>query len=343
MLSFQLTTILSALVSTASADPLVAVVVVDQEAREEGYVLEIDGWLIEDALPIDVAEGESLELIDPSGHVEPLDVRPGEAWEVTGPRGEAWMSLLDDEIRTDLIAVKGSVESVDALAEALDADILLAEGTVYLKARDVLLDAAWVEDELALQIDQVELVRVRKADKGDEDGKLPSAARPRPARRTASIAASTWTRPVAAPVSVAEPVNAPVETEVSGGSAAAGAPDTSAEPVAPAPEVDEAVEPARAVGEAAYLAYAGDYQCRNETLWLNAGGTWVFRGVSGTWRMVSPGVVRMESWAGELWWRAGIQEGHCRDVWSPMGEGFTPPNLEPPTKRSKRRARRDAR
>jgi hypothetical protein len=338
MLSFQLTALVSAILSTASAEPLVAVVVVDEEAREEGYALEIDGWLVEDALPVDVAEGEVLELVDPDGRVEPLDVQPGEAWEVTGPKGEAWMSLLDDEIRTDLIAVKGSPKSVDALAAALDADIVLADGTVYLKARDVLLDAAWVEDELALQIDEVELVRVRKAEEPEaSDTPTPASTPSRSIHRAAAAAAAIGVRPAARPVAEAPASKTPAVS----GTSTVDAPEA---PVAAAPTVDD-VEPfsrdPRAVGEAAYLAYAGDYQCRNETLWLNAGGSWVFRGVSGSWRMVSPGVVRMESWTGELWWRAGIQDGHCRDVWSPMGEGFTPPNLEPPKqRRGKRRGSR---
>ena len=116
--------LLFGVVSVALSDPLVAVVVVDQEARESGYALEIDGWLVDDALPVDVAEGEALQLVAPDGHTEPLDLAPGEAWEVTGPKGEAWMSLLDDEIRTDLIAVKGDARAIDALAKSLDADLV---------------------------------------------------------------------------------------------------------------------------------------------------------------------------------------------------------------------------
>lgn len=66
------------LLAVANAQPLVAIVVVDQEARESGYTLQLDGWLVEDALPVDVAEGELISLVDPDGRIEPLDLVPGE-------------------------------------------------------------------------------------------------------------------------------------------------------------------------------------------------------------------------------------------------------------------------
>ena len=94
-----------------SSEALVAVVVVDQEARESGYALALDGFLIDDALPVDVVEGDELVLVDPAGRTEPLDVAMGEAWEITGSDGEAWMSTLEEEVRTDVIAVRAPAAS----------------------------------------------------------------------------------------------------------------------------------------------------------------------------------------------------------------------------------------
>ncbi|MCB9675526.1 MAG: hypothetical protein H6737_10445 [Alphaproteobacteria bacterium] len=294
------------LASAAFAEPLVAVVVVDQEAREQGYALEIDGWLVNDALPVDVAKGEVLRLVDPAGRTEELDLAPGEAWEVTGPDGEAWMSLLDDEIRTDLIAVRGPAEAIGALAKSLDARIEVREGVVYLKGDDILLDAGWVDDELALQVDEVTFVRVRVR----EDDAQPA----RPAGRPA-IAAVPAVLPVAVPAVAPTPVAAP---EI-----AAPAADPVIDPrertrgrAKPEPKRPP---PGRVVGEAAWEAYAGRHMCRGEMMWLHPDGTYGFRGVVGYWQVVSPGIVRLESLEHELWWRAAIEPttGHCRDAWSP--------------------------
>ncbi|MFT5459567.1 MAG: hypothetical protein ACI9K2_006082, partial [Myxococcota bacterium] len=148
----------------AQAQPRVAVVVVDEGARQEGYTLQLDDWVADDALPVDVAEGETVVLVSPDGSLDPLDVAPGEVWEITGQSGEAWMSLLDEEVRADVILVRGPVSAIRALARSLDAEIVVDDGKVWLSGPDILLAAPWVEDPLAREVRALELVRVEPDD-----------------------------------------------------------------------------------------------------------------------------------------------------------------------------------
>lgn len=294
------------LLAAAQAQPLVAIVVVDEEAREQGYTLEVDGWVVEDALPVDVAEGEHLVLVEPGGRSEPLDVAPGEAWEIAGPKGEAWMSQLDKEIRTDLIAVRGSVESVSALAESLDATILEEDGLIWLAGKDILFDAPWVEDERAAKVDAVGFVRVDEA--GEEpirttEGSVASVPA-RPVIRRVAATPDPVATAVAPPAPIATPVSEPV-VEVGEGPT---------ELILTAVDADQ--DDVRA-------NYAGLFLCRDDVLWLDAAGTYSFRGVTGVWTVQAPGVVRMLTPTDEVLFRAAIRPNStfCRDVWSPEETG----------------------
>lgn len=144
--------------AVAHADPVVAIVVMDEEAREQGYALELDGWLVEDALPIDVVEGETVHLVDADGQAEPLDVAAGEAWAISGEKGEAWMSVIGEDVRSDLVAVVGEAEAVVDLATDLGVDVFREGNRYYLKGDDVLFAVPWTEARMAATIREVGLV-----------------------------------------------------------------------------------------------------------------------------------------------------------------------------------------
>ena len=300
---------LLALLGSAQAQPLVAIVVVDQEARDSGYALEIDGWLVEDALPVDVAAGERVALVDSVGRAELLDLAPGEAWEVTGADGEAWMSKLDEEIRTDLIVVRGSEASIEALAESLNADVFSEDGRIYLSGKDILLDAPWVEDEAALEVEEVALVRVEAEAAEGAEPEQTGVFTPAPARiPTRSLAAAT-------PAGLSSPAPAvdPPSTEAEGQAEERVAPELPRVEPEARPELRDD-HPAR---------YAGLHLCRDDVLWLHPSGTYAFRGVDGVWSVATPGVVRLLTDDGQVLFRASIdpKSRFCRDVWSPEETG----------------------
>lgn len=289
--------------SIAAAEPLVAVVLVDREARDEGYAIQIDGWLVEDALPVDVARGEVLELVDPDGHTERMQVAAGEAWEVTGPNGETWMALLDDEIRTDLLVVRGDRQAIDDLADALDARVTEKDGALYLEGKDIVLDAGWADAELALKIEAVSFVKVRaRQDDAPRQPRAPLSAR-------APMAAA----PAPEPVSEAKPTGV-----IPSVAAVAPSPPTAeVEPAAPVASEVQAF-PSDAVLDQ-LRRYSGIHVCGGRVLVnMRPDGTWAFDGQRGYWHVSAPGMIRFQTFEGQLLYKAGFDENlHCRAVWAP--------------------------
>lgn len=289
--------------AVAFADPLVAVVVIDQAAREEGYALELEDLVVEDALPIDVAEGEHVRIVDPDGRRHPLDVAPGEAWEVSGPRGEAWMSRLGEEVRTDVLVVRGDADAIVSLARALDADVRREDGRVYLVADGILFAAPWAQADGLDRVDEVGFVR--------RDAAVdPGAARRAPRR----IPAAPVAIGVVAPPAVASRPSHRFGSD--GGSpmmglerallAADAAPTRPVAPVAP-------------TGRPAALdarPYLGSWLCADGSVLFLSSGGFAAAGVRGTWFVSSPGVVRLFV-HGMPWGRAAFlgDRPYCRVVW----------------------------
>lgn len=331
--------------SLAHAQPLVAVVVVDEEARESGYALELGGWLVEDALPVDVVAGDVVRLVGPDGVAERLDVAAGEAWEIAGASGEAWMSALEEDVRTDLIAVKGSEAALAALATTLGAERFERDGVTYLAGRDVLLDAPWVDDPVAQRVREIRYVRVDElgaAPTADRTASLRTAFREGAVRRPAPLApgpvgpaAETEPAPPSAPVA------APVASTTAAPATAASSPVAASAPVAAEPEspAPSAVDPLAGRPEVETLreAYAGMFLCRDNPLYLHPAGVYFIGAHQGTWHVGAPGVVRLLGPDGALWYRAAIDpdRGHCRELWTELD-----PEAAPPTRAPRARSRR---
>jgi hypothetical protein len=300
--------------SVALADPLVAVVVIDQAARDEGYALELEDLLIEDALPLDVGEGERVRIVDPDGGRHELDVAPGEAWEVSGPRGEAWMSRLGEEVRTDLLVVRGDPEAVEALARALGAEVVASPERTLLVREGILFDAPWAEVDGLDRLDEVGLVRVEDAAPARPASPATLAVRPpspvaiAPPSLAAAIAPEkAEPRVEALPTGLARPrVEAPPEAPAE------------EEPVVEEPVAEEPVPELLAVEEDPLdpVPYLGVWMCGDGTgLVLSAGG-FTSPDAKGTWYVSSPGVVRLLV-RGAVWGRAAIETDrhYCRAVW----------------------------
>lgn len=291
--------------SSAHASPHVAVVVIDEQARDEGYALQVDDWLVEDVLPVEVAEGERVHLVDADGHRERLDLEVGEAWEVTGAKGEAWMSVLEEEVRTDLIRVKGSPQTIEALAKSLDAKVVVDGDATYLSAERILFEVRWVEEEVARDVREIGLVRVEVEEvevSGDSavathlGGLLKAAAKgPLDVKQPVGVAVPIASVPVSPEAGMFEVLEPTVVAVVS------------ALPVLDIP----------LAGENARPRYAGTLLCRSSVLWLHPAGMYAVGGVEGTWSVTAPGVVRLYLDDGTLWARAAIDPDtrRCRDVW----------------------------
>ena len=298
--------------AVAHADPVVAIVVVDEEAREQGFALQLDGWMVEDALPIDVVEGETVHLVDEDGHTELLDVVAGEAWEITGGKGEAWMSVIGEDVRSDLVAIVGEAEAVVDLATDLGVEVFREGNRYYLKGEGVLFDVPWTEARLASTIREVGLVGTDEVLENERDAGAvvrPSGthagpryvpARPRPTSRTRTAGPTVLPRPLA---EVAPLASTP-------------APD------APAPQAEEPEPEVPRLDPTTQVtldpeAYAGQYRCRNEMMWLHPAGVFAFRGVTGSWMVSAPGVVRLFDHEGRLVAKAAIEpdRNFCREAW----------------------------
>lgn len=298
-----LVTVLLSLVGSALAQPVVAVVVVDEEARRAGYALEIGGFVVDDALPVDVHDGEALHLLGPKGEVEALDVARGEAWEITGPDGQAWMAVLDEDVRTDRIVVRGSDEAIANLAVELGAELLTEGDTIWLAGDGVLFAAARLDGTLRAEVDGISLVPAdRRAGADPAPPTKPTGLLPRPSERpirhtaTPGPVAHGEPAPIASTVDVPRPASRPLR------------------PARPRAELDDFAKEA-----AVAQRYAGTYLCRTQVLTLNAGGVFSLNGAQGRWRPGAPGVVRLESFEGELVYRASIlpDTRFCREIWGP--------------------------
>jgi len=301
-------------VALAQAEPVVAIVVVDEAAREQGYALQLDGWMVEDALPIDVVEGETVHLVDAEGRKELLDVAAGEAWEVSGDAGDAWMSVLGEDVRTDLVAIVGDPESVVDLATDLGVDVFREGQRYYLKGDDVLFAVPWTKARLASTIREVGLVGTDEVLENETRASpplrptgahdLPRFVPPRPPARTARTGPPIIPRPLAevAPLAARD------------GRPSAEAPPRHQDLPQAAPTVRLDAEPNVSLDPE---AYAGQYRCRNELMWLHPAGVFSFRGTTGTWLVSAPGVVRMYDHEGKLLARAAVEpeRGFCREAW----------------------------
>lgn len=293
-------------VAGAAASPLPAVVVVDAAARDEGYAVRLDDLLRDDALPIEVAEGERVAIVDPDGGVHPLDVAGGEAWEITGAGGEAWVSTLGADVRTDVLGVRGDRSAIRELAEDLGARILVRDGQTWLVGRDVVLDASWASP------DGVDAVFLVPAD-ADPETTRPAPVRPAPIRVAPIRPAQTGI--VAAPAAIAPAPRA----------VPAAAPPTAAVAVAPVPAVpatpatpEIAAAPApRAARHLDPDDYVGLYLCSDGGgLVLDPSGLFAHPLARGEWSVSAPGVVALTV-DGQAWGRAAIETDRhwCRAVW----------------------------
>ncbi len=284
----------------ADAKPAVALVILDPEAREEGYALTLDGWRIDDALPVEVARGEAISLVDPDGRAEPLDVAGGEAWEIAGPKGEAWMSLLEEEIRTDVVLVQGDRRAIAALAVELGAELATAGEFTVLSAPGLLFDLPWVEGVDRRQIERLRYVRV---DEGGREAPAP----------VAPVRTALGRRELPRPSRVSAPVAAtPTAAAVPERRAAVPAAPLTVSP--PAPDPGFAAE---ARSERDREHYSGTYLCRDTLLVLDPSGVYAVGADRGVWSVGAPGVVRMYGPNGQLWYRAAFEPAgvSCRAVW----------------------------
>lgn len=300
--------------STAFADPLVAVVLIDEAARNEGYALELEDLVVDDALPIDVAAGEHVRIVDPDGQRFEIDVAPGEAWEVTGPGAEAWMSRIGEDVRSDVLVVRGDADAVLSLAQSLHAEIRHERGQTLLLREGILFAAPWAEMRGVDRLDEVSLVPV-DAPAVSQTGAAPARRvaparriRKNPVRAVAPVAPITPSAPV---LSTIPAVVAPRAADAPPAVPAAPAEPTAAavtdETDAPKPMDDRSpLDPTR---------YLGVWLCGDGNVAVLSPGGFAAGGANGTWRVSSPGVIRLEV-RGALFGRVAFgEEGSCRAVW----------------------------
>jgi hypothetical protein len=225
------------------------------------------------------------------------------------------MSALEEEVRTDRIAVRGSARAIEALARSLGAEVIEHEGVTYVHGHEVLLDAPWVADPVAQRVREVRFVPVddgaeERVDSEPEPPRrpvalravaVPTVAQPAPKGvESAMVGDATPTSPTL--VKVEEPPAVPVDE---------GAEEKVAEAPQPAPETVELDQLER---------YAGLYLCRDTPLYLHPAGVYLLGEHQGSWRVSSPGVVRLLGPDGELWYRAAIEadRSFCRELWTEL-------------------------
>lgn len=284
-----------------AADPLVAVVVIDQAAREEGFALELEDLILEDALPVDVAPGEHVRIVDPDGARHELDVAPGEAWEITGPDAEAWMSRIGEDVRSDVLVVKGDPIAVRALATALKAEVVREDGQTLLVRDGILFAAPWVvADDLDL-IDEVSLRRAHTARPAVDrtPTRRPLAAAP---ARPLAVVSATPAAPIVPVLSAVPSATTPVAKAKPATSVAALAERSGRRATA----VTLAREP-----------YFGAWLCGDGRVAFLAGNQFSAAGVEGTWVVSAPHVIRLYV-GGQSWGRIAFSDAatpSCVAVW----------------------------
>jgi hypothetical protein len=211
------------------------------------------------------------------------------------------MSKIGEEVRTDVIEVRGSADAVAELADALGAEVKARGDRVWLVRDDILFDAPWVGDEERASVDEVRFVPVEPEVQVQT---APSAVAPRPVVRALAPTRAGVAVSLESALSAPAPADGPAPASISDILAAVEAPPA---PVAVAPTTPVELDP---------LAYVGLYLCGDGTmLLLSSGGHFSHSRAVGEWKVSAPGVVRLEV-GGKLWGRAGIDvaERHCRAV-----------------------------
>jgi hypothetical protein len=132
---------LAAVAGCGSPDPeQTGFVILDDEARAAGIVLETDGEQHGGALPIAVDPGVTAILEGPNLH-EPLHVGPREVVEIRGAGGE----IVRDRA-TDRLVITSSESGARLLADMLDAQLgLRRDGRYELHGSDLLLIASMLD------------------------------------------------------------------------------------------------------------------------------------------------------------------------------------------------------
>jgi len=299
-------------ISAAVASPVV-VVIVDEEARMAGYALEVEDEVLDTPLPVTLHDDEPVHLLGPRGLRERMDLSDGEAWEIQGSSGELWMSLLEEDVRIDLIEVRADSVTVAELARAIDGDVIEEGGRTFVYGPEALYGVARLRGQLAAEVDQVSLVfeddlADPPSDESIERSRVTSRAVVRAVPSAAQSARQTPSM-VVLPTSVARPT---ALRDVGGLFDHA----TPTGELMAVPMAEVSTKPNTAALDTE--AYAGVHLCRGQLLTLSPSGYYAFGGATGPWRVSAPGVVRLLSPDGaELWWRAafGLEHRQCVEVW----------------------------
>ena len=116
-------------------------VVVDQQARSEGFAIESGGMVSDATLPLAFDATRGASLVGPNTE-EPLTADPGELVFVHGEDATVRRFVIGQDIHTDRVRVDGSREAADELARRLGGELTDDGGRWRLVAPDALVESA---------------------------------------------------------------------------------------------------------------------------------------------------------------------------------------------------------
>lgn len=116
-------------------------VLLDADAREAGFALEIEGEVTASALPVAISDEVRVVLVGPEGR-RTLSVSPGELVHVVGEDGEVESLEIGEEVDPGRLQLESTREAATALADALGAEVVETEDGMFELRGEDLLDAA---------------------------------------------------------------------------------------------------------------------------------------------------------------------------------------------------------
>jgi len=133
------------LACTASTLGEPGLVLLDAEALDAGWAVDVDGAITDGALPI-ATWSDEVVLIAPDDGVEFVELYSGELLLVQGAGGSLEVTEPGVDVARDTVFVEGSEDAAWDLADQVGADVVELEGEWELHAPDLIEELCWAEE-----------------------------------------------------------------------------------------------------------------------------------------------------------------------------------------------------
>lgn len=121
-------------------------VLLDADALDAGWAVEVDGRVVSTALPVPLWYEGGATLIAPDGASEEEEVFGGELLLVEGADGELDWLAIGTDVAPDVVLVEGTEDAAFELADQAGAEVLELDGAWQLSGRELLEELCYAKE-----------------------------------------------------------------------------------------------------------------------------------------------------------------------------------------------------